>query len=130
MLRDDCRHRQGGRGQGEHQYIYRERVPEEDGGQVPITMLSMVDDLLAVNKCGLESVEANAGMSMNINLIQQEIITPEGNSMHFEIGEFHKFCLVNGIDQIDWTLQFEDLILQHEKKVENGFPWLSLKSDA
>ena len=50
--------------------------------------------------------------------------------MHFEIGEFHKFSLVNGIDQIDWTLQFEDLILQHEKKVENGFPWLSLKSDA
>ena len=77
-----------------------------------------------------KSVEANAGMSMNINLIKQEVITPEGNSMHFEIGEFHKFCLVNGIDQIDWTLQFEDLIIQHEKKVENGFPWLSLKSDA
>jgi len=50
--------------------------------------------------------------------------------MHFEISEFHKFCLVNGIDQIDWTLQFEDLIIQHEKKVEDGFPWLSLKSDA
>ena len=68
-----------------------------------------------------ESVEANAGRSMNINLIQQEIITPEGNSMHFEIDEFHKFCLVNGIDQIDWTLQFEDLILQHEKKLKMVF---------
>ena len=33
-----------------------------------------------------KSVEANAGMSMNINLIKQEVITPEGNSMHFEIG--------------------------------------------
>ena len=41
--------------------------------------------------------------------------------MHFKIGEFQKFCLVNGIDQIDWTLQFEDLILQHEKKVENDY---------
>ena len=77
-----------------------------------------------------KSVEENAGMSMNIHLIQQKIITPEGNSMHFEISKFHKFCLVNGIDQIDWTLQFEDLIIQHEKKVEDGFPWLSLKSDA
>jgi len=38
--------------------------------------------------------------------------------------------LVNGIDQIDWTLQLEDLIIQHEIKVEDGFPWLSLKSDA
>ncbi len=26
-----------------------------------------------------KSVEENAGMSMNIHLIQQEIITPEGN---------------------------------------------------
>ena len=32
--------------------------------KVPITMLSMVDDLLAVNKCGVESVEANAYLNV------------------------------------------------------------------
>ena len=34
-----------------HQYIYKK--------DVPITMLAMVDDVLAVSKCGVESVETN-----------------------------------------------------------------------
>ena len=37
---------------GKHQYVYK--------GNVSVPMLSMVDDLLAINKCGVESVEANA----------------------------------------------------------------------
>ena len=35
-----------------HQYMYKK--------DVPVTMLAMVDDLLAVSKCGVESVESNA----------------------------------------------------------------------
>ncbi len=51
--------------------------------------------------------------------------TANGESFSFEIDEFRKHCLLNGLDDIGLTLAKADLITQFEKKQQAAQPWLS-----
>ena len=42
----------------------------------------------------------------------------------FEVEEFRKHCLVNGLDDIGLTMQMEDKINAFEKKMTQNTPWL------
>ena len=44
--------------------------------------------------------------------------------MKIEIGEFHKYCLLNGYDEIDLTLQHADKIKSYEARARRSAPWL------
>ena len=44
----------------------------------------------------------------------------------FDVDIFAKNCLLNGLDDIGWTLQFEEKIKDFEKKVVTKKPWVSL----
>ena len=65
----------------------------------------------------IKQIEAQEGYTLTIDLEAQEVIQPEGTSHTFEIGDFQKKCLLNGLDDIGWTLQFESLISQYESRV-------------
>ena len=66
----------------------------------------------------MAQIEAQEGYKLTINLETQNVIQPDGVSHRFEIGDFQKQCLLNGLDEIGWTLQFESLITQYEGRME------------
>ena len=55
------------------------------------------------------------GYQLMIDLEEQAVICPDGTAHIFEIGDFEKSCLLNGLDEIGWTLQYEADIAAYEK---------------
>ena len=70
-----------------------------------------------------EEVEANEGYKLTVNLAEQRVNTNDCKKFFFEIDSFAKNCLLQGLDDIGWTLQFEENILDFEKKTMNQKPW-------
>ena len=56
------------------------------------------------------------GYQLMIDLEAQSVIRPDGTAHAFEIGDFEKYCLLNGLDEIGWTLQFEADIAAFENR--------------
>ena len=61
-----------------------------------------------------EEVEANEGCLLTVDLPGQNVISPEGKKFSFEIDSFEKNCLLEGLDDIGWTMQFKDKIHSYE----------------
>jgi 3-isopropylmalate/(R)-2-methylmalate dehydratase small subunit len=64
----------------------------------------------------IEQIEVQKGYTLTVDLESQTVTQPNGTSHVFEIGEFQKQCLLNGLDEIGWTLQFEAQISAYESK--------------
>ena len=71
-----------------------------------------------------EDVEANPGYRLRVNLEQQTITKPDGEVLGFEVDEFRKYCLLNGLDDIGLTLQHADDISAYEERRRQEAPWL------
>lgn len=84
------------------------RLPQED-----------VDKLMA-------DAERGANATVTVDLENQEITGPDGGCIKFEVEEFRKHCLLNGLDDIGLTLQKSDAINAFEAKRAASQPWLSL----
>ncbi|KAI1422243.1 aconitate hydratase [Xylaria sp. FL1777] len=69
--------------------------------------------------------EAKAGKEVEVDLPNQEIRDAAGHTIcKFDVEEFRKHCLVNGLDDIGLTLQLEDKITDHERKASQITPWV------
>lgn len=69
--------------------------------------------------------EAEAGKEIEIDLPNQVIHDAEGVELaRFEIDDFRKHCLVNGLDDIGLTLQLEAKISEFEKRRTSEWSWL------
>lgn len=75
-----------------------------------------------------EEVEANEGCMLTVDLPLQTVSTAEGKKFSFEIDTFAKNCLLNGLDDIGWTLQFEEKIQRFEQKSRSENPWLFINA--
>ena len=64
----------------------------------------------------MREIEASESYQLTVNLEKQQVKTPNDQTYGFDIGDFEKYCLLNGLDEIGWTLQFESLIDQYEAK--------------
>jgi 3-isopropylmalate dehydratase len=64
------------------------------------------------------------GTEITVDLENQKVIRANGEEFPFEIDEFRKFCLVNGLDKIGLTLEKVDKISSFEKTRSEKFPWL------
>ncbi len=64
------------------------------------------------------------GVEMTADLEKQILIDTTGNKYEFEINSFAKECLLEGLDQIGWTLQFEDQIKKYEESLKTDKCWL------
>jgi 3-isopropylmalate/(R)-2-methylmalate dehydratase small subunit len=69
---------------------------------------------------------AEAGTPIDIDL-QAQTVSDGTNKFPFEIGEFRKHCLMNGLDDIGLTLEKADAIAAHEQSLLADKPWV-LKS--
>ena len=69
--------------------------------------------------------EAKAGHEIEVDLINQRINDASGNKLaDFDVEEFRKHCLVNGLDDIGLTMQMEDKIRKFEQKMLMDTPWI------
>lgn len=71
-----------------------------------------------------KEVEANEGYELTVDLENQVVVTPSGAEMAFEVDDFRKHCLLNGLDDIGLTLQYADDIKAYEAKARQQSPWL------
>lgn len=87
-------------------------------GMLPIAITNAADlDKIAA--------EARAGREIEVDLPNQEIRDASGARLcGFEVEEFRKHCLINGLDDIGLTLQLEDKITEHEKRASIRTPWI------
>jgi len=69
-------------------------------------------------------VEATEGYSLHVDLATQTVTTPTGRVLHFEIDQFRKNALRQGLDNIGWTLRHGDEIAAYEEKRKQEAPWL------
>ena len=65
----------------------------------------------------MEQIEAQEGYRLMIDLEAQRVVQSDGTSHPFEIGDFEKHCLLNGLDEIGWTLQFDEQISVYEGRI-------------
>ncbi len=86
-------------------------------------ILPVVLDAKAVDKLFVE-VEAAPGYELDINLEAQTVTTPASEVMRFEVDSYRKHCLLNGLDDIDLTLQHVYAITDYENRRREQAPWL------
>lgn len=87
-------------------------------GLLPIVLDEEIVDGL------FKEVQANEGYELTVDLENQNIIKPNGDTIAFEVDSFRKHCLLNGLDDIGLTLQDADDIKAYEDKRRQTSPWL------
>ena len=74
---------------------------------------------------GLFKAEAaSTDFQLTIDLANQQVMTPDGEAIGFEIDEFRKHCLLNGLDEIGLTPQQSDAIREYESRRLAAEPWI------
>jgi len=71
-----------------------------------------------------KEVEATEGYQLTVDLERQVVVTPSGEEFAFEVDNFRKHCLLNGLDDIGLTLQNADEIKAYEARRRQEAPWL------
>ena len=78
-------------------------------GLLPIVLKEEIIESL------FKEVEASVGFSLKVDLERQLITPVNGNDIPFEVDEFRKHCLINGLDDIALTLESSKTIEEFEK---------------
>ena len=71
----------------------------------------------------MKDAEMEITSYMKIDLENQMIIRNNGDQVDFEVDEFKKYCLLNGLDDIGLTLKNSDKIRGFEKQYSDKFSW-------
>lgn len=69
-------------------------------------------------------VEATPGYRLDVDLETQQVTTPSGEILKFDVDSFRKNCLLHGLDDISQTLQHVDAIKAFEARRKQEEPWL------
>ena len=87
-------------------------------GLLPVVLEEDVIDSL------FQRVAANPGYQLTVDLEHQVVETPEGERFEFDVDNFRRHCLLNGLDDIGVTLEDADAIRAYEEKRRQEAPWL------
>ena len=83
---------------------------------------------IVVSKEELEQLMSDAENGSNsildVDLERQQIGRPNGEKISFEVDEFRKHCLLNGLDEIGLTMEKQSKIDTFEKQHQYNQPWL------
>ena len=69
-------------------------------------------------------IEANEGYELSVDLENQTITKADGSVIKFDVDEFRKHRLLNGLDDIGLTMQHVDDIKAYEQRRSAEAPWL------
>ncbi len=89
-----------------------------NNGMLPVILAEDVMDVL------FAEAEATEGYQLTVDLQQQLVIRPNGQTHGFEVDAFRKHFLLNGLDEIGLTLQDSDAIHSFEEKAKAIRPWV------
>ena len=87
-------------------------------GLLPIVLDAEIIDSI------FKAVAQHSGFELSIDLESQSIMMEGREPIKFEVDEFRKHCLLNGLDDIALTLQHADDIKAYEAKRSQQAPWL------
>jgi len=87
-------------------------------GLLPIVLDEEIIDRL------FAEVEESEGYQLSIDLEAKTVTTPSGESFSFQVDDFRRHCLLNGLDDIGVTLEDADLIRSYEEQRRKTAPWL------
>ena len=87
-------------------------------GILPIILPKKERDLL------MDDALKGSNSIMTVNLENQEIKRPDGSIITFDVDQFKKKCLLNGLDDIELTMKKFDKIKSFEDSYFLKFPWL------
>jgi len=89
-----------------------------NNGILPVTLDgSIIRELFA-------EVEATEGYTLHVDLPAQTVTTPTQRVLHFEIDGFRKNALLQGLDNVGWTLSHSDEIAAYENRRKQEAPWI------
>jgi 3-isopropylmalate/(R)-2-methylmalate dehydratase small subunit len=89
-----------------------------NNGILPVTLdETTVEELF-------KDVESTEGYELTVDLAAQTVTTPSGRVLRFEIDQFRKQALLQGLDNIGWTLSHGDEIAAYEARRKQEAPWL------
>jgi 3-isopropylmalate/(R)-2-methylmalate dehydratase small subunit len=63
---------------------------------------------------------------VSIDIDQKHITLPTGQVVKFNLDPFQKHCLMNGLNEIDLSLEFHDEITTFEENHRKTYPWTAL----
>ncbi len=87
-------------------------------GILPIKLDDAVIDGLFAKATGAQALE------MSVDLEAQELLFGDGEVVSFEVDEFRKHCLLEGLDDIGLTLRHSDEIKAFEDRRREQAPWV------
>jgi 3-isopropylmalate/(R)-2-methylmalate dehydratase small subunit len=72
----------------------------------------------------MDDAQRGSNATLTVDLEAQEIKGPDGGAVKFDIDEFRKHCLLNGLDDIGLTMQKAAHIDTYETQQRQSQPWL------
>ncbi len=95
-------------------------------GLLPIVLPEHIVNYMFEKVYELEKLNKNYFLDVDV---EKQIIKDDfGFSTSFEIDEFRKYCLIEGLDDIALTLKYEEKIKEYEEKRERLYYWRSWKN--
>ena len=70
-----------------------------------------------------DDADRGANATLSIDLEKQEIRGPDGGVVKFDLDEFRRHCLLNGLDDIGLTMEKAPAIASFEKQAAESRPW-------
>lgn len=87
-------------------------------GIIPIKVTTPELDAL------MAEINGNEGVEFTVDLEDEKLTTPGGIVINIEVDPFRKQSLLEGLDDIAWSLKHEDKITAFEEKHKQQLPWL------
>lgn len=86
-------------------------------GILPITVSQEDLDKL------MDDAERGANATLSVDLEAKEIRGPDGGVVTFDLDDFKRHCLLNGLDDIGLTMEKSNAIASFEKRNAEQRPW-------
>lgn len=87
-------------------------------GILPIVLPQEIVDQL------MDDAQNGANATLTVDLENQTITRPDGQTVTFEVDAFRKHCLLNGLDDIGLTMEKSAAIESFEAKAAQDRPWV------
>lgn len=72
----------------------------------------------------MSDAENGSNSILDVDLESQQIGRPNGEKISFEVDDFRKHCLLNGLDEIGLTMEKQSKIDTFEKQHQYDQPWI------
>ena len=87
-------------------------------GILPVVLPQEAVDVL------MKDAEKGANARMTVDLTTQTITSSDGEVFSFDVDQFKRHCLLNGLDDIGITMEKAETIDGYEKKAQLERPWV------